>query len=222
MSIAIRFLRRRNLGNFEHTELEITDSVEDRNMATDVTKGLMGFVKDALYETGAFSKSAVMSNLGTDEVKVVDTTPKALAKTKVEPAKKVETAKVETEIKAGGSVSEVKPTEAVKVEVKVEATQAEVAKTETVAKTEPKPRAKETKTVVKASKATAYDRNLDSHKNNLGVFLDSSFPGWRKPENLKKAGVASRELQGSEFLDGEGNILQSFKDAFSKHMVNLV
>jgi hypothetical protein len=71
--------------------------------------------------------------------------------------------------------------------------------------------AKKAKVVTKL-KSTAYDRTLDTHKKLLSTFLDANSPGWKT--KLAKAGEASTSLVGTPFLDGEGEMLQSFKDAF--------
>lgn len=208
MNAGIRFLRRRNLGNFEHLELEITDVIQEGSNATKVTKELMGFVKDALYDTGEFAHQV------TSKAPVAAATAPA-SKTAIVKEAKVPETKVEE--KATETQAELP------LETKAEENKVAEKKVETkVAEVKAPKKNVETKVVTKASKATAYDRLLDAHKNNLGVFLDSKFPSWRKPENLKKAGVASRELQGTEFLDGEGNVLESFKEAFSKYMVDLI
>lgn len=225
---SVRFMRRVNLGNYEHAELEVTDVITDKSKSVSVVKGLMGFVSDALYDRGEFAKTAT-----TASVKGPETAATKVEKPKAEPAKKVEGPKKETPKQQELPISEEKPlaadgattpagttteAKAPVEEAKAEAPAEEPKKEET----KEKKTRKETTVKTKATKATVYDRNLDAHKNNLGAYLDKQFPGWRKPENLKKAGTASRELQGTDFLDGEGNILQSFKDAFGKHMVDLV
>lgn len=205
-SQSIRFLRRRNLGQYEHTELEVTDVVTDRSKLTSTIKEVMATVRDALYGMGEFAETKT-SETAVDKV----TKPK-----KEEVAKKSEESKTETPKQ--GEV--VKPEEKPQVEEKkVEETKVEEKKEEPKKTAAPK---KETTRVTKASKNTAYDRVLDTHKNNLGVYLDAAYPNWRHKDNIKKASDASKALQGTEFLDAEGNILDSFKEAFSKYMVDLV
>lgn len=172
---AIRYLRRKNLGNYEHEELEVSCAIEKGETPSEVFNNVKQFVHESL---------------GLSE-------PKPTAQ--IELPLKVEKEKVKNPPKEEVKVSEEKPQEEVKEE---------------------KPKAKkETKVKVKITgKATTYDRNLDTAKALLGSFLDNEFPGWRKPEILKKAGAASRELNGTDFQDAEGNILESFKEAFRSKM----
>lgn len=67
-------------------------------------------------------------------------------------------------------------------------------------------------------KATPYDRTVDTHKKLLSKFLDTNFPQWKDSTNLPKAGAASQALNGKDFLDAEGEVLQSFKDAFLEEL----
>jgi hypothetical protein len=83
--------------------------------------------------------------------------------------------------------------------------------------------AKETKaTKAKAalakSKNTPYDRTLDTHKKLLSSFLDNDFPEWKQPKNLAKAGKASTELAGTDYLDAEGIIIPQFKESFLNYL----
>lgn len=76
---------------------------------------------------------------------------------------------------------------------------------------------KEKKTKVKG-KPTAYDRTLETHKKLLTDFLNTAKPGWNLPERIKKAGDASKALNGTDFQDSEGEILESFKTAFLAYL----
>jgi hypothetical protein len=70
-------------------------------------------------------------------------------------------------------------------------------------------------------KNTPYDRTLDTHKSLLGSFLDEQYGrGWRSGAQLKKAGAISAALHEEkiDFLDGDGNILESFKERFRSEM----
>lgn len=212
----VEFLRRRVLAQYEHAEMKVGIVIEENENPVSVVKELTRFVKDALYETGEFASDLVTgkASVAAPKTEVAGTKvekPKTETKTevkteaKVEESKKVEEAKKETAKQDEGTTSEAKPQDEKKEEKK-----ADEKKTTT---------RKETTTKIKSTKATAYDRNLDVHKNLLGQYLDKQFPNWRKPDELKKAGTASRELQGSDFLDNDGQILESFKEAFSKYMV---
>lgn len=64
-------------------------------------------------------------------------------------------------------------------------------------------------------KVTPFDRELPLHKKLVGEMLDEEKPKWSKKEILvKKARVASKAMDGEDFLDSEGAILESFKSEF--------
>jgi hypothetical protein len=104
-------------------------------------------------------------------------------------------------------------------EVGVKEASSEKASEEKVAKKGRKP---ETERKTKGTgKNTPYDRTLDTHKSLLGAFLDEQYGrGWRSGSQLKKAGAISAALHEEkiDFLDGDGNILESFKERFRSEM----
>ena len=109
-----------------------------------------------------------------------------------------------------------KPVEAkaeTKAEVKEEKKVEAKAETKAKAKSEPKAEPK-----AKKAEGTPYDRSNDLHKKLMAEFLDAQFtPNW-KTTVLQKAKDASVALEGTAFLDAEGLMLQSFKDAFVQKM----
>jgi outer membrane biosynthesis protein TonB len=191
----VRYLRRKNLGNYEHEELEVSTVVEDGQSRSAVTADLRNFVNSAL--NGGLQPTI----------------------TKAEPSENKNPPKGETKVlKEKPQTKKEEPkAEEVKEEPKAEEAPAKEEPKAEEPKKEKAPK-KETTTKIKPSKATAYDRELDTHKALLGKFLDSEFPGWRKSDLLKKAVAASHALKGSDFQDGEGNILESFKVEFRKHL----
>lgn len=187
MQLNIEYLRRVNLGNYEHSELKVSSIVkEDQDVNIEIER----------------LKFLVHSHLGIEE----DNKSQLLLPLK-ETKKTVE--------KTVEAVKELKEEIAVKEEVKEEVKQEAKEK-----KTEPKAKktTSETKPVKKLFKATAYDRTINTHKNLLGTFLDKKYPKWRVEPLLKKALEASKSLNGQDFLDENGDILESFKVSFSSLM----
>lgn len=110
-----------------------------------------------------------------------------------------EEVKVEEVVKEEPKVEEVKPakkTKAKKVKEEVKVEEVEVVEE------------------VKAPKSTniPYDRNQDTHRQLLSSFLTKNYPSWKTKEGIKEF---SASLVGKEFLDAEGNILESFKKEIS-------
>lgn len=62
------------------------------------------------------------------------------------------------------------------------------------------------------AKNVVYNRTIEAHKNLLSAHLGNNFPGWKaaKPIDAIKAFTAS--LEGKEFLDEQGNVVDSFND----------
>jgi hypothetical protein len=189
----MEYMRRVNLGSYEHEELKVSAAINEKETFETAFKSLKQLVEAALNISQEDKNQLVLPVTS-------------------ETAKK-ET--VEKAVEAVESPKEEKPVED-KLEDKVE-------KKEEKKKGRPKSEvtkapAAETKPAKKAVKETNYDRTLDTHKNLLGQFLDKSYPKWRVAENLKKAGEASKALSGKPFLDADGEILDSFKAEFAKMM----
>lgn len=121
------------------------------------------------------------------------------------------TAKKDTTKKAAEEKSE--KAEEAKAEVKAEEKAEEKVE-------EPKEEVKEKKKVM--GKNTLYDRDNQNHKKLLSGFLDKASPNWKNPTMIKKALATSQKLheEKTDFLDGEGNILDSFKDKFLAELGN--
>jgi hypothetical protein len=230
---ALRFVRRRNLGPYEHSELEIHDSVEDGENAVAKIKETMDLVKDALYGTGPFASSEATPAAATPAKETPATPAKektttALPKNKTTekttattatPDKKEDALATATQTEmplkekeepaANGKETSAKETPAKEAPAKETATAAAAPAKDTKAS------APETKVKVKATKATLYDRELDAHKNQVGLWLDKAIPDWRTPAQLAKCSKASKALTGKiDLLDGNGEILESFKEKF--------
>lgn len=188
----IEFLQRKNLGNYEHTEMKVSIALSESDNEVVDAKEAMQFVADALNSAGVFAKEfkdPKQTELKVEVVKEVKKETPKPASTPVKEVLKSEVTKAKEEEKDEKPKSEEKPKEAKK----------------TV----------ETKAAKKINKATLYDRELDTHKEIISVFLDSKYPKWKVPSNLKKAGAASKSLVGTNFLDENGDLLSSFTDAFS-------
>ena len=68
-------------------------------------------------------------------------------------------------------------------------------------------------------KNVAYNREVKAHQTELGKFLHANFPGWKDDDDMKaSAKEASSSLTGTDFMDGEGTILDSFVDALKEAM----
>jgi type IV secretory pathway VirB10-like protein len=185
--INVEYMRRVNLGSYEHSELKVSIAINEEDDINFEIESLKSLVHKHL---GIIEEDKNQLPLPIEKAKKpVEKTVAAVEKPKEEVA-------VNNELK-----------DEVKAEEKEKKTEAKAKKS-----------APETKPVKKISKATVYDRALDTHKNLLGSFLDKKYPKWRTSDSLKKAAEASKALNGTDFLDENGEILDSFKLAFSNYM----
>lgn len=75
------------------------------------------------------------------------------------------------------------------------------------------------KTSTRKKKAVAYDREVKAHSAELAKILHANFKGWNKDDDMKAlAKAASEDLVGADFMDSEGNVLDSFVDAVKERM----
>lgn len=78
---------------------------------------------------------------------------------------------------------------------------------------------KTTKATKSRKKSVAYNREIKAHQTELGKLLHEVSPEWKQDDALKKAAKqASIDLTGEDFMDGEGVILDSFREAVSNAM----
>lgn len=63
----------------------------------------------------------------------------------------------------------------------------------------------------KKGKAISYDRDDESLKGRFSNLLHEKYPGWNKDDAMKKAAKdASVAMAGKDFLDADGEVLESF------------
>lgn len=184
----ITAMRRRPLEQYGHVEISMVATLEDGANVMNSAIQLRRYVEQATLEKIPMEETQQMSF------------PTKEAEEKSKPVEAKVEAKAETKVGA-------------KAETKAEVKEEKKAK----AKAEPKAEAK-AEPKAKKVEGTPYDRSNDLHKKLMAEFLDAQFtPNW-KTTVLQKAKDASVALEGTSFLDAEGLMLQSFKDAFVQKM----
>lgn len=206
-----------NLGNYEQEKIKVQVLVEEGENPSDILADTINFVtsrganqiKSKITNGVAVgsgqqmvASSSTVTHVSTGAATTKDAEPKVKEKAAKEPKAKVE-AKVVEENKEEPKVEDKK--EEAKVEPKVEEKKEEV-------KADTAPAAK------KSRLNSAYNRTNELHKKVVGEILTKNFPGWDKPDRISKAKVASETLNGKDFLDGEGLVLQSFTDELKELM----
>lgn len=155
----------------------------------------------AQYESETLSAVAMLSDADHTEGAIValkKLVNKGLNRVEVKEEPKKEEPKSE----------ETKAAEPKKEEIKEEPPKAD--------KEKPKKKAAKKKAPSKP-KHTVYDRAEESHKKELGLYLNSEFPGWE--EDASKAAALSKAMDGvTPLYDAKGDIMQEFKDAVAEGM----
>ena len=202
----VEYAYRKNMGNYEHAELKITGTFKGKEDRLEVVSDLIEFVGQALDHSGPFAKKE-------GEVKA-----KVKVETKTNPREKeveetATTTKTETTT-ATTAKGEKRENKGKQEESNEKDDKASSEKSE--GKGEQKAESKSDGKKRGINKNTKYDRKLDAHRNLFGSFLDEARPNWRDKDTIKKASEVSAKLheEGVDFLDANGDILDSFKERF--------
>lgn len=179
----IRYLRRVNLGNFNHEELDITIGA-DQNVADLEGKVLeiKQFVLNVLVSTKQVQLKEEKVEVKIAEEHIIKETPKK------EEVKKAPVDEVPPVIEEEAKKPAKEKTKSKAVEKKVEEAPKKVAKVTTI----------------------AYDRENKDLRSTLTTFLTKLHGGdksWAKREDAKEISIS---LVGEAFMDTEGHILESF------------
>lgn len=71
----------------------------------------------------------------------------------------------------------------------------------------------------KRNKPQTYDRENENHKEIFSKVLRSVDPDWKKTDKgLARGKKASQEMEGHDFLDAEGEVLESFTEGVEEWM----
>ncbi len=193
----IKYARRINLGNYEHEEVAITAVLDEDDSAVEGIGELKKMVAEAVAagDTGSL--------------------PGVSAK---DPKGKTPAVEKKTEKKAGekkGKAVEEKPDD------EVESDDADVSDSQEEETIEEEKEEKKPAAGKKGfkKKASPYSRTNDTHKALFSEKLTELFPKWKGSDAGKaKAKQISKDLDGEEFLDSEGEMLPSFIASLKKGM----
>ena len=195
----IKFGMRRNLGNYEHTDVAFSASVAEGQSPEEILEYLKTLAVSSVGE--------YLANEADKKEEGVET-PKAAAKTKGRKAKDEEEEEEDQDEDSDDSTDDEEDDE-----------DDEEEEVSPKAKAKKAPAKKAAAPKKKKSKSSPYDRKNDLHKDIVGTMLDEEIPKWRKKKSLEaKSKLASKELDGEDFLDSEGNVLETFKEKFMELM----
>lgn len=189
----VTYLKRINLGNYEHEEISMITTLEEGDSAEEALNNMKTVIAGETAEKGEASSGPSPSGKKAKATKA----PEVVDLSDEEETEEEEVAK---------------PAKASKAKSKKFGDHLD----DDMDEEEEKPAKGKGKKTIKV-KLTPYDRNVASHKTLFRALLDEEYPNWAKKKK-DAAGAASRMLQGVGFIDKDGEIAESFKEELSSHM----
>lgn len=220
----VKYMKRANLGNYEHEEITIGAAVEEGETVGEVLTLLKSKVEAAL--AGKLEPVEAIPTTGKAQSSSPTATDTAKTKGKKgkpapapEPEAEAETVEDDSLVDdenaddAEGIIDDEELTEEDPTPEPAPAPAKKVA-------AKPAPAAAKTaaKAAPKAKKMTPYDRANQLHKKLFVELLNVQHPGW-KTKAPAKAKDVSVSLSGTDFLDAEGSVVDSFKAATKAAML---
>jgi hypothetical protein len=189
--VSVKYLERFNKGNYEHVDIQFDAVLEDGENATDVLHTLKLNAHNFFYSQTAVPAPQELQKQEPKEEKVKK---EKVKKEKVEKSKSEEIA----DVVEGQEVPPVIPEE-----------KEEMEEVESPFKPTKEEKAK------KAKPNISYELANKDHRDRLASYLNKDFPNWKsKPKEDLVA--FSKSLDGKEFEDSKGNMLDSFKAEVSR------
>lgn len=206
----VKFTRRYNVGQYEHEEYLVAANLDDGEVASEVLASLKAEVQAAYAGEQSASK---MEDAGQEEEETSEE-EKPVKTSKKSKASRTTTRGEESEEEDTSIPEEEEETEDGEEET-VDAEDTE----EAVEEEEEEKPAKAKKTKERKTKAAAYDRSNETHKKLFAEILSKINPKWSKEPRLREAAKkASAKLEGKEFLDKSGEMIDGFVLALRKMM----
>jgi len=182
----IYVLERKNLGNYEHIEMSATAKIEENEDALASMLTLKTLVSAALN-----GKAAEIANTKVDGPVTYD-----------------------EETKTNLPVEEVKAKKA-RAKKAADVTQIAPSTEEVVGKSINQSALVEENVKTAAKKVVKYSRSIDAHKTLLSSTLTTNFPNWKTSKEKTEIVAFTTSLEGKDFVDEDGIIVESFKQVLS-------
>lgn len=213
-----KFTRRYNVGQYEHEEFTVTAMLDDKDDVVETLTILKADVESA-HKGEASADSS--QEPGREEAETSEETKPAKAGKKSNPkstttrGKESKATTTETESEIQDETSDEDDGE--DQEAGDDGEEETIDDEEGNEEEEEKPSKKATQSPGKKplkKKGSPYSRSNETHKSLLAKEFRKHFPDWK--ENAKREAKAkkfSRDSDGKDFLDGEGNIIPEFVKA---------
>ena len=233
----IKYMLRKNLGNYEHAELSMEATVSEGESNETAILSLMNLTKAALNDElkvteGLVEHKVQLSKEGEPNATATFLKPadapapsypaakegeKKAAAPRTRKAKATEEKKADDVTEEGQAIPPVIPQEAAPSEntggTSKVAGRVDTANVSHVQSEEPKAAAP-----VKGQ--VAYDSTIKEHRSRFATYLGQTYPKWKTAHPEDKIREFSKNLHGKAFEDSKGNMLESFKaelEAFFGH-----
>lgn len=211
----ITYTKRKNEGNYNHSELTVTAALEEGENVLDAIGNLKAVVMAALYPGDQTSPGT--SSETTREVTDVISGAKATINLTPEAAsasakKSAPRKKREVDVMDGQAIPPVITTEAASA-----ATPSDTRGTSNVVGTVDTKNVSHVQSEVSTPKASVakgtviYDSTVKEHRSRFATFLGQNYPTWKTSNTPEAIKAFSLGLQGKPFEDNKGEMLESFK-----------
>jgi hypothetical protein len=202
----VKYARKFNTGNYESEEYSVTATVEDGENANEVFAKLKEEVIAA--RTGQTTGTTAMSADSAEEVEEQEVVvEEEQVEEQDEEVVEEESEEVEEETAEEEVEEDESEEEEVEEEVPVKAAKGKKAAATGKGKKTFKP------------KTQTYSRKNETHKEIFSKVLSAVAPDWRKSKEAKDhARKVSEKMDGTDFLDEDGNVFPSFKELVRKAM----
>lgn len=214
----IRYVKKFNIGNYESEQYGISAIIEEDN-----TKKISALFKELKQEVAAAHGGEKVEQ----DVTEVTTTSEPKPKKGKDPKREDSPPAAEKEEEIEGEEEAPDPRKE-SVEIEEEDKEGNGSdEEEVVEKNSKKLKEKSKPSTDGAEKAgkkfkkqtLGYQRVNETHKEIFSGLLKEVCPDWKKSEASKiKAKAVSQKMEGAEFLDEQGNVLESFKHSVKKQM----
>lgn len=211
----IRFTRRFNLGDYEHEEYTLVARIDENEDIQEVTEELKSAVLEAFKGKAEETKTKIKEKKNARTAKARDTDdedsnegaePEGNESTDGESPDDDEAPDSKDSDNADDSTDDGETTDS-DVKTKGKSKGAEKG----AEKGAKKGKSESTSGKKYRSKAQDYNREIEQHKEIFSGVLKSVNPDWKKSEASKnKAKEVSQKMEGKEFLDANGEVLDSF------------
>lgn len=212
----ITYTKRHNEGNYNHSELTVTATIEEGEDVLKVIQSLKTLVLEAL--TGEV-KTETTTHVEKMELKPLGNEPVATANiVKEKAAPRTRAAKPKDVTEEGQAIPPVIPQEAAPSENAGGTSQVvgrvDTANVTSIQSEKPKASSPVNKAVV------AYDSTVKEHRSRFATYLGTNFPKWKTCQPEEAIRTFSRNLHGKPFEDTKGNMLPEFKADIETFFVN--